>query len=65
MNSGGLDCAVFTHDLRSEKRTVSHMMREGAFTGLSQRKDSERELITCDANGRIHGAQACLHLSRI
>ncbi|KAH8086689.1 WD repeat-containing protein [Aureococcus anophagefferens] len=52
-HSGGLDCAVFTHDLRSEKRTVSHMMREGAFTGLSQRKDSERELITCDANGRV------------
>ena len=29
------------------------MMREGAFTGLAQRKDSEQELITCDANGRI------------
>lgn len=52
-HSAGSDCAVFTHDLRSEKRTTSHMMREGAFTGLSQRVDSEQELITCDANGRI------------
>ena len=28
-------------------------MREGAFTGLTQRIDSEQELITCDASGRI------------
>ncbi|KAH8047317.1 WD repeat-containing protein [Aureococcus anophagefferens] len=50
-HSGGLDCAVFTHDLRP--RSAVSPMREGAFTGLSQRKDSERELITCDANGRV------------
>jgi WD40 repeat protein len=29
------------------------MMREGAFTGLTQRIDSEQELVTCDASGRV------------
>merc|ERR1711968_282897 len=52
-HSAGSDCAIFTHDLQSEKRTVSHMMREGAFTGLTQRIDSEQELVTCDASGRV------------
>lgn len=27
--------------------------RTGAFQGMAQRLDSENELITCDANGRL------------
>ncbi|KAJ1446243.1 WD40-repeat-containing domain protein [Pelagophyceae sp. CCMP2097] len=52
-HSAARDCAVFTHDVQLERRTVSHIMRDGAFTGLSQRIDSEQELVTCDANGRV------------
>lgn len=52
-HSAGSDCAVFTHDISKEKRTVGHMVREGAFTGLTQRIDSEQELVTCDASGRV------------
>ena len=32
---------------------MAHMGREGAFTGLTQRLDSEQELVTCDMNGRL------------
>ena len=52
-HSAGSDCAAFTHDISEGKRTVGHMMREGAFTGLTQRIDSEQELVTCDASGRV------------
>mmetsp|Transcript_31645 Transcript_31645/g.97815 ORF Transcript_31645/g.97815 Transcript_31645/m.97815 type:complete len:700 (+) Transcript_31645:71-2170(+) len=52
-HSAGSDCAIFTHSLEMERRTVSHMMRQGAFTGLTQRIDSEQELVTCDASGRV------------
>ena len=52
-HSAGRDCAVFTHDLKLERRTVSHTRRDGAFTSLSQRLDSEKELVTADANGRV------------
>jgi len=40
---------VLTYDLRKERRTVGHLTREGQFTSLSQRTDSEQELVTCDA----------------
>uniref|UniRef100_A0A7S2UWQ1 Anaphase-promoting complex subunit 4 WD40 domain-containing protein n=1 Tax=Fibrocapsa japonica TaxID=94617 RepID=A0A7S2UWQ1_9STRA len=53
VHSAGLDCAVLTYDIQKERRTVAHMVREGAFLGLSQRVDSEQELVTCDAAGRI------------
>ena len=29
------------------------MTRDGAFLGMSQRLDSEQEIITCDGNGRM------------
>ena len=53
IHSAGRDCAVFTYDLKKERRVVAHMVREGAFTGLAQRLDSENELVTCDCNGRV------------
>ena len=44
---------MLTYDLRKERRTVSHLTREGMFTGLAQRIDSEQELVTCDQQGRL------------
>ncbi|CAM9173677.1 unnamed protein product [Ectocarpus sp. 12 AP-2014] len=53
VHSAGADCTVLTYDLRKEKRTVAHMTRGGAFQGMTQRMDSENELITCDIHGRL------------
>lgn len=53
VHSSGLDCQVLSYDLRRERRTVGHLTREGAFTHMAQRKDSEQELVTCDFNGRL------------
>jgi WD40 repeat protein len=53
VHSAGADCQVLTYDLRRERRTVAHLTREGAFTGMTQRLDSEQELVTCDLNGRL------------
>ena len=49
------DGALFSYDLLTEKRT-SHLQqhkKHGGFTALSQRKDSEQELVTADAAGHI------------
>ncbi|CAM9091506.1 unnamed protein product [Hapterophycus canaliculatus] len=53
VHSAGADCTLFTYDLRKERRTVAHMTRAGAFQSMTQRKDSENELITCDLHGRL------------
>ena len=53
IHSCSLDCGLLTFDLIKEKRTIIHMVREGSFLCLSQRLDSEQEVITADANGRM------------
>ncbi|CAM9617784.1 unnamed protein product, partial [Discosporangium mesarthrocarpum] len=53
IHSAGEDCTVLTYDLQKERRTAAHMTRSGAFQGMTQRLDSENELITCDVNGRL------------
>lgn len=53
VHSAGMDCQVLTYDMKRERRTVGHMTREGAFTSMSQRLDSEQELVTCDHQGRL------------
>ena len=54
LHSAGEDRTVFTYDLKKEKQTIMH---EGvpamAFTGLSQRRDSEQELVTAGKDGKI------------
>lgn len=35
------------------RRYRGHRTRGGAFQGMTQRIDSENELITCDVNGRL------------
>lgn len=53
IHSCSMDCGLLTYDLIKEKRIVSHMVRSGAFLGLTQRLDNEQEVITADGNGRF------------
>jgi len=50
-----LDKSILTFDLRTERRANCHMLREGSFVHMCQRKDHEWELITS------HGAGVLLH----
>jgi len=45
------DKSILTFDLRSEKRANCHMLREGSFVHMVQRKDHEWELITSHGAG--------------
>lgn len=47
------DATVLSYDLKAAKRIISHMVTNGQLAGLTQRKDSERELVTCDNQGRL------------
>jgi cilia- and flagella-associated protein 52 len=53
VHSVSLDCTVLSYDLKTDKRKISHIIRGGALTYMTQRTDSERELITCDTQGRL------------
>eukprot|EP00744_Colponema_vietnamica_P009814 GILI01013927.1.p1 GENE.GILI01013927.1~~GILI01013927.1.p1 ORF type:complete len:623 (+),score=120.64 GILI01013927.1:91-1959(+) len=51
VHSCGADRAVLTYDLKTNKKAVSHMIRNGYLTGLSQRRDHENELVTSGSDG--------------
>ncbi|CAK4138717.1 unnamed protein product [Aphanomyces euteiches] len=53
VHSCGLDRALFIYDLKAERRVVVHQVREGAFQAMSQRLDSENEIVTGGADGRM------------
>jgi WD40 repeat protein len=53
LHSCGADRLVFTYDLKKERRMAQHAWRGGHLTGLTQRLDSEQELITAGADGRL------------
>ncbi|ETV78396.1 hypothetical protein, variant 1 [Aphanomyces astaci] len=53
VHSCGLDRALFIYDLKAERRVVVHQVREGAFHTMSQRLDSENEIVTGGADGRM------------
>ena len=56
LHSVGQDRSVYTYDLKLEKRIVGHSMDRkfiGNFTSLSQRKDSEEELVTSTSDGKL------------
>ena len=56
VHSMSMDCTILSYDLKTDKRKISHIIRGGALTYMTQRSDSERELITCDTQGRLlHG----------
>jgi len=46
-----LDKTILTFDLRVEKRVNCHLLREGSFVHMCQRKDHEWELITTHGAG--------------
>ncbi|EQC30761.1 hypothetical protein SDRG_11522 [Saprolegnia diclina VS20] len=53
VHSCGLDRSLFLYDLKTQRRAVVHQVREGAFHAMSQRLDSETEIITGGADGRL------------
>mmetsp|Transcript_1219 Transcript_1219/g.3538 ORF Transcript_1219/g.3538 Transcript_1219/m.3538 type:complete len:647 (-) Transcript_1219:66-2006(-) len=54
LHSCGADRSVFSYDLKKERRVVHHQWNShGTFTAMSQRLDSETELITAGTDGRL------------
>lgn len=53
VHSVSQDCSVLTFDLQTERRKICHITKGGIMTDMTQRKDSEHELITCDTQGRL------------
>ena len=46
---------MLTFDLKTNRRVMAHLATgaggAGTMTGMSQRLDSEQELVTCDSQG--------------
>lgn len=53
IHSVGTDCTILSYDLKAARRIICHMVTSGGMTDVSQRKDSELELVTCDIMGRL------------
>lgn len=53
IHSVSSDCSILSYDLRSARRIICHLVTSGSMSDLSQRKDGENELITCDSQGRL------------
>lgn len=47
VHSCSMDRSISTYDLKLEKRINGHSTSNGALYGMTQRKDSEHELVTC------------------
>ena len=53
IHSVGADCIILSYDLKAARRIICHMVTSGGLTDVTQRKDSELELVTCDIMGRL------------
>jgi WD40 repeat protein len=53
IHSVSTDCSVLSYDLKKARRIISHLVTTGSLCDMTQRKDSEKELITCDNQGRL------------
>ena len=53
IHSIAADAVVLSYDLKGAKRIISHMVTNGQLTCITQRKDSEREVVTADNQGRL------------
>jgi len=54
VHSVSLDGQVLSFDLKTKRRAFGHSIPKGALLyDVSQRPDSEQELVTCDSRGRI------------
>jgi WD40 repeat protein len=53
LHSSGQDGSVLTFDLRTNSRRISHLCTNTLMHSMTQRADSEQEVITCDNAGRL------------
>lgn len=53
VHSVGGDCSVLSFDLKAARRIICHIVNSGAMLSMTQRLDSEQELVTCDTLGRL------------
>lgn len=44
---------MVSYDLKQNKPVVQHQTQSSSVTGLSQRKDQEKEVVSCSLDGRI------------
>lgn len=52
-HSGSEDKFMITYDMKLNKSTIQHSTPNSNLSGLSQRKDCEREVLSCGTDGRI------------
>lgn len=53
VHSGSEDKLVVSYDLKANKPLVQHFTQSSNITGLSQRKDREREVVSSSLDGKI------------
>ena len=53
IHSVGLDGTILSYDLKTTRRMICHMAPNGHMIDMTQRRDNELELITCDTHGRL------------
>jgi WD40 repeat protein len=53
IHSCGIDRIINTYDLKLERRVVRHEIGSGTIMDMTQRKDSELELVTCGVGNAI------------
>mmetsp|Transcript_131870 Transcript_131870/g.328804 ORF Transcript_131870/g.328804 Transcript_131870/m.328804 type:complete len:622 (+) Transcript_131870:90-1955(+) len=53
VHSGSEDKLVVTYDLKANKPLVQHFTQHSNITGLSQRRDREREVVSSSLDGKI------------
>ena len=53
VHSVSTDCSVLSYDLKAARRVIAHIVSSGSLCDMTQRRDSENELITCDNQGRL------------
>lgn len=53
VHSGAEDKLVVSYDLKQNKPLIQHFTQGSYITGLSQRKDREKETVSCSLDGKI------------
>jgi WD40 repeat protein len=53
IHSVSLDSSVLSYDIKASRRIICHMVTSGSMLAMTQRRDSELELITGDSLGRL------------
>jgi len=53
IHSCSADSSVITYDIKAMRRVQTHIVNSGVMFDMTQRLDSEMELVTCDNQGRL------------